>query len=367
MRVLVAPDKFKGSLSAAEAAEAIARGLRAAGADVDIAPVADGGEGTLDALVAAMGGSVMGVIARGPLGLPVRAHLGFLKDGTAVVELAQASGLRLVPETERDPMRATTYGTGELIRGALARRPERLLVAIGGSATVDGGTGLARALGVKFLEPSGDEVPPGGEGLKRIASIDASGLDERLKGVPLVVASDVMSPLVGPDGAARVYGPQKGATPQQVEQLDEGLRNLGKRIEADLNVKVLEAPGAGAAGGVGAMLMALGGVVRSGAQVVLEAIGFADRVREADLVVTGEGRLDRSTMAGKAPEAVASAAAEAGVPCVALVGEALEKPEVFAEVRSLSEHFGSVEEAQARAAAGLKALAARLISDRRRV
>lgn len=366
MRVLVAPDKFKGSLSAAEAADAIARGLRAAGADVDVCPIADGGEGTLDALVAAMGGSVMGVIARGPMGIPVRAHLGRLADGTGVVELSQASGLRLVPEADRDPLRATTYGTGELMKGALARRPTRVIVGLGGSATVDGGTGLARALGVKFLDETGAEIELGGAQLERIARIDTSGIDERLAGVPVLVAVDVMSPLTGPEGAARVFGPQKGATPKMIDLLERGLGVLGDRIARDLGVPVLDAPGAGAAGGTGAMLLGLGAELRSGAEVVLEAVGFEERLKEADLVITGEGRLDESTMAGKGPAIVARAAAAAGVPCVALVGCAAIRPAEFEEVRALLDYFnGDEAESAARAGAGLQALSARLYSDRR--
>ena len=363
MRVVVAPDKFKGSLSAAEAAEAIGRGLRAAGADIDLAPVADGGEGTLDALVMAKGGRLMGVIARGPLGIPVRAHLGSLTDGTGVVELAQASGLELVSESERDPMRASSQGTGELIKGALSRKPTKLIVAIGGSATIDGGTGLARALGVRFYDAAGGDVPPGGEGMQRIARIDASGLDARWSAVEVIVAADVMSPLTGPEGAARVYGPQKGATPEQIGHLERGLEALGARIEADLDVPVMDVPGAGAAGGVGAMLLGMGATLRSGADVVLEAIELAARIKGADLVVTGEGRLDESTMAGKGPMAVAALARAAEVPCVALVGEATARPDEFDEIRSLAEHFGSVEEAKARAGPGLQALAARVVSD----
>ena len=363
MRVVVAPDKFKGSLTAAEAAEAIGRGLRAAGADIDLAPIADGGEGTLDSLVMAKGGGVMGVIARGPLGIPVRAHLGRLDDGTGIVELAQASGLELVPESERDPMRASTQGTGELIKGALARKPTRLIVAIGGSATIDGGTGLARALGVRFYDAAGGDVPVGGEGMQRIARIDASGLDPRWSAVEVIVAADVMSPLTGREGAARVYGPQKGATPEQIGHLERGLENLAARIEGDLGVSVVHVPGAGAAGGAGAMLLGMGAVLRSGADVVLEAIELAIRIKAADLVVTGEGRLDESTMAGKGPAAVAALARAAEVPCVALVGEATVKPDEFDEVRSLAEHFGSVDEAKARPGPGLQALAARVVSD----
>lgn len=366
MRVVVAPDKFKGTLTASEAAEALARGLRAAGADVDICPIADGGEGTLEALVTALNGSVMGVIARGPMGIPVRAHLGRLEDGTGVVELAQASGLRLVPEGERDPMRASTYGTGELIKGALARRPARLIVAIGGSATVDGGTGMARALGVRFLDSAGGVVPEG-EPLERIASIDPSGLDPRLAGVPIEVASDVLSPLVGEQGAARVFGPQKGATPGVVELLERGLQRLGEVIEKDLHVPVLSTPGAGAAGGVGAMLMGLGARLRSGAEVVLEAVGMEERIRSAHLVVTGEGQLDESSLAGKAPVAIAELARKHKVPCIAVAGEATISGDPFSEVRTLVKHFdGNRHEAMTRAAAGLQAIGARLGSDRRR-
>ncbi|MFN2614668.1 MAG: glycerate kinase [Actinomycetota bacterium] len=359
MRVLVAPDKFKGTLTAAQAAEAIARGCRDAGADVDVAPVADGGEGTLEALVAAAGGTIMGVIARGPLGLPVRAHIAQLRDGTGVVELSQASGLRLVDERDRDPLRASTLGTGEMIKGALARRPQRLLIAIGGSATVDGGTGLARALGVRFYDHEGKEVEPGGEGLERIARIETKGLDARFGAIEVDVAADVMAPLTGDHGAARMYGPQKGASPQVVERLARGLENLGEVVERDLGVQVLDAPGAGAAGGAGAMLLGLGAHIRSGADVVLDAMGFDERLKAADLVITGEGRLDESTLDGKAPGAVARAAQRAGVPCVALVGSATIKPDLFADVLALDESQPG------NAASGLGVLAARLVSARR--
>jgi glycerate kinase len=365
VRVLVAPDKFKGTLTASQAAEAIAGGCRDAGADVDVVPVADGGEGTVETLVAGAGGSLMGVIARGPMGIPVRAHLGRLADGTGVVELSQASGLRLVPERERDPMRATTIGTGELIKGALARRPPRIIVGLGGSATVDGGTGIARALGVRFYDGSGNEVQPGGEGLERIARIDVERLDARIRDLDLVAAVDVMAPLSGAEGAARMYAPQKGATPEMVERLARGLENLGEVIERDLGVRVLDVPGAGAAGGAAAMLLALGAEIRSGAEVVLDALGFGARVKEADLVITGEGALDEQTMQGKAAFAVARAAGEAGVPCVALVGTARVRPGEFAEVRALDDHFGNEDEAREQAAAGLRVMSARLISDRR--
>ncbi|MFA5889709.1 MAG: glycerate kinase [Actinomycetota bacterium] len=366
MRVIVAPDKFKGTLTGAEAAEAIARGLRSAGADADVSPVADGGEGTLDALVAAAGGSIMGVIARGPLGTPVRAHLGRLDDGTGVVELSQASGLRLVAETDLDPLRASTYGTGELLKGALARRPTKVLIAIGGSATVDGGMGIARALGVRFLDAAGAELQPCGQNMERVARIDPERLDSRLVGIPITVAADVMSLLVGPEGAARMFGPQKGATPKVVELLERGLAVIGERIEQDLGIPVLDAPGGGAAGGAGAMLLGLGAELRSGAEVVLEAIGFERRLVGADLVVTGEGLLDAGTTAGKAPMMVARMAAAAGIPCIALVGDARVRPAEFADVRTLTEHFGTAAEARERAAAGLQSLAARLVLERKR-
>jgi glycerate kinase len=351
MRLLVAPCSFKGTMSAVEAAAAIADGARAAGADVDVAPIADGGEGTLDAMIAAVGGTVMGVIARGPLGLPVRAHIGLLADNTAVIELAQASGLGLVPETARDPMRATTYGTGELIKGALARRPDRLLVGLGGSATVDGGVGIARALGMRFLDHDGADVAEGGAGLADIARIDTTRLDPRLVGLHILVAADVTSTLAH---AARVFGPQKGATREMIDELERGLANLGRVIERDLHVPVFDHPGAGAAGGAGAMLLGLGGDVRSGAEIVMQAMGFADRLARADLVVTGEGRLDASTMAGKGPAVVARTAAAAGVPCVALVGDvAIEDAgDLFAEVRT------------ATTPGELRGIGARLVSDR---
>lgn len=364
MRVVVAPASFKGSLSAAQAAEAMARGVRAGGGDPVILPVADGGEGTLDALVAAIGGSVMGVIARGPLGLPVRAHVGVLSDGTGVVEMAQASGLTLVDESERDPMRASSQGCGEMIRGALARRPSKILVGLGGSATVDGGMGLGRALGLRFLDSSDRPLPDGGGSLERLARIDATRLDPRVRATPLVVACDVEVPLLGPDGAARAFGPQKGATPEQVEALERGLERLAEHLREDLHADVADVPGAGAAGGAGAMLAALGGRLQRGIDVVLEASGFDGALRGAALVLTGEGRLDRTSLGGKAPVGVAARAMAAGVPCSAIVGEAedgLAADAGFASVASLVDYFGDRTRALSGAAEGLAALAARVV------
>lgn len=363
MLVVVAPNAFKGCLSAKQAAEAMARGVKAGGGEPVVTPIADGGDGTLEALVAGVGGSVMGTIARGPMGLPVRAHVGILSDGTGVVEMAQASGLTLVPPADRDPMRATSYGTGELVRAALARRPSRIVFALGGSATVDGGTGIARALGVKFLDAEGAPLPDGGGALERLARIDTSRLDPRVKATPLLVASDVTNPLLGPDGAAHVFGPQKGATPDQVEALDRGLERLAERFVADLGVDVAARPGAGAAGGAGAMLMALGASLRPGVDVVLEALGFTERLAGAALVITGEGTLDRQTLGGKGPIGVARAAADAGVACAAIVGVSEIDPADagLVAVRSLVEHFGDSKTAMAKAEEGLETLAAAVV------
>jgi glycerate kinase len=368
MKVVVAPNAFKGSLSAVAAADAMALGVRAGGGEPAAVPVADGGEGTLDALVAAAGGTIMGVICRGPMGIPVRAHLGRLSDGTGVVEMAQASGLSLVPERERDPMHATSFGTGELIKGALARRPPRIVIGIGGSATVDGGMGLARALGVRFFDGTGRELEHGGGALEKLARIDASHLDARLGGVQLVVASDVDNPLCGPDGAAYVFGPQKGAGPAQVERLDRGLARLAERFAEDLDADVAGRPGAGAAGGAGAMLMALGAELRAGIDVVLEAAGFRARLDGAALVLTGEGRIDATTLAGKAPLGVAAAAGTSEVPCVALAGESdLTDPAPFAEIRTLLELYGGDRrKAMEAAAEGLTTLAKAVTRERTR-
>lgn len=363
LRVVVAPNAFKGSLSAQAAAEAIGRGVEAAGAEPVLVPVADGGDGTLDALVAGVGGTIMGVIARGPLGLPVRAHLGQLSDGTGVVEMAQASGLALVPVGDRDPMRASCVGTGELIKGALARRPSRILVALGGSATVDGGTGLARALGVRFTDAGGKPIAEGGAGLTALAKIDASRLDPRVKATPIIALADVTNPLLGESGAAAVFGPQKGATPADVAMLERGLARLAERMATDLGADVANLPGAGAAGGTGAMLAALGAQLQSGGDVVLDALRFGERIAGAGLVITGEGKLDTQSLAGKAPIAVARAAAAAGVPCAAIAGDAELDPADggFVAVRSLVEHFGDRSTALERPAEGLEALAAALV------
>ncbi|MGH2692108.1 MAG: glycerate kinase, partial [Actinomycetota bacterium] len=310
MRVVVAPDKFKGTLTAAQAARAISAGWRRGDprAELEEVPVADGGEGTLDALVAALEGRTERARVTGPLGDPVEAHYGLVDSAeglTAVVEMAKASGLELVSEDRRDPMRATTLGTGELILAAARHRPVRMIVCIGGSATNDGGAGMAQALGAHLRDESGQDLPPGGAALQRLASIDTTLIPPEVRDVDIVLATDVDSPLTGPSGATAMYGPQKGANPQQVAILDEALRHMAAVIQRDLGLDVRETPGAGAAGGLGAGLIAfLGARVRHGFDVVAEALGLAERLESADVVVTGEGRFDAQTEQGKAPAGV---------------------------------------------------------------
>jgi glycerate kinase len=324
MKVIVAPDKFKGSLSAPEAARAIARGVghAAPGASVDLIPMADGGEGTVEALVEATGGSYLEVTASGPLGEPVVARYGQLGDGrTAVVAMASASGLVLIPTDRRDPMRASTRGTGELLMAAILEGATRLIVGIGGSATNDGGAGLAQALGYRLLDAEGHELPPGGGSLDRLDRIDPTGRDPRLAGVSVEVACDVANPLCGPQGASRIYGPQKGATPDQIGTLDRNLAHFARIVERDLGISVADLPGSGAAGGLGAGLMAFAsGTLRPGISLVIDAVGLADRLRGADLCLTAEGAIDGSSAFGKTAVGVARLARTLGCPTLAIAG-----------------------------------------------
>lgn len=325
MKVVVAPDSFKGCLSAQEVAAAISRGVLRAAPDAEVVevPLADGGEGTVDALVSATGGHYEERVVEGPLGEPVTARFGVLGNGrTAVVEMAAASGLPLVPETKRNPGLTSTYGTGELIRAALDLGARQLIVGVGGSATTDCGGGMAQALGFRFLDADGQAIERvTGSRLRQVASIDATGRDPRLDAVEIRVACDVDNPLYGPRGAAHVYAPQKGATPAQVEELDEGLRHMAEVIKRDLGVDVADLPGAGAAGGLGAGLVAFcGATLEPGAEIVLDAVGFEARLTNADLLITGEGKVDEQTAHGKTPAAAARGARAAGVPAVALGG-----------------------------------------------
>ena len=330
MRIICAPDSFKESLSAPEAAAAMARGIRAAlpGATVDQCPIADGGEGTVEALVQATGGTLHRTAVRGPVGKPVDATWGVLGDAageetTAVIEMAAASGLALVPEAHRDPTRTSTFGTGQLIGAALDHGARRIILGIGGSATNDAGCGAAQAIGARFLDADGRaiEQPIAGGLLERIARIDRSQLDARLADCRITVACDVTNPLTGEQGAAHVYGPQKGATPEQVRQLDAGLAHFARLCRAQIGRDVESLPGAGAAGGMGGGMVALlGATLRPGVTIVLDAVNFAARVRGCDLCLTGEGRLDGTSLSGKACLGVARAARDAGVQTVAIVG-----------------------------------------------
>lgn len=323
-RIVVAPDSFKGSATARQAAEAIARGLLRVlpGARIDTVPMADGGEGTVETLVEATGGRYVEAQVTGPLGEPVRARFGILGDGTAaVIEMAAASGLPLVPPERRNPMVTITYGTGELSRAALGRGARRIIVGISGSATVDGGVGMAQALGARFLDGDGKPLGWDGGALARLARIDLSPMDPRLREARILVACDVSNPLYGPDGAAPVLGPQKGATPEMVAAPDANLRYLAEVIRRDLGIDVSVLRGCGAAGRLGAGLVAFcGAQLRPGVEPVIEAVNLETHLQEADLVVTGEGSLDRQTPFGKTLAGVGRMARRLGIPAVAIVG-----------------------------------------------
>lgn len=373
-RIVLAPDSFKQSLTAQQAAEAMRRGvLHALGeeaAQCDMCPIADGGEGTLEALVGATAGRAERLEVVGPTGEPVEASWGQLGDAvTGVVEMAQAAGLGLVDEALRNPAKMTTYGVGQLIGAALDGGCQELIVAIGGSATNDGGAGMAQALGVKFLNRDGAVIqePMTAARLEQVTQIDLSGLDQRLTGARISVACDVTNPLTGPRGAAAVYGPQKGATPSQIVELDAAMNQLAKYLKA-AGVQVdPNAPGMGAAGGLGFGLVAFcGAELKRGIDLVLEAVNFESRARGADLVLTGEGRLDGQSVEGKACLGVAQAAGRVGVETIALVGSVGEGVEKTLKHGLESYHplcDGNITEqrAMAEAAPLLEALTAKVI------
>lgn len=324
MKIVIAPDSFKESLSALEAASAIEAGFREIFPDAQYVkvPVADGGEGTVDAMIAATDGRLVQLQATGPLGRPVEAFYGLSGDeSTAVIEMAAASGLELVAPGERDPLSATSRGTGELIRAALDAGARRFILGVGGSATNDGGAGMLQALGVGLLDAQGEQLAPGGGALARLARIDVSRLDPRIADCVFEVACDVSNPLVGPKGASAIFGPQKGATPEMVQQLDANLRHYAGVIARDLGQDVAEVPGAGAGGGIAAaMLVFLKGRLRPGSEIVADAVGLDEKVADADLVVTGEGRIDSQTVNGKTPIGVARVAGRHGKPVIAIGG-----------------------------------------------
>lgn len=324
MKIIIAPDSFKESLSSLSVARQIEAGFREIFPDAEILklPVADGGEGTVEALVAATGGEIRKMCVSSPLGTPVEAFYGVCGNGrTAVIEMAAASGLALVPTDRRNPLLTSSFGTGQLIRRALDDGLGHLIIGIGGSATNDAGAGMLRALGVRLLDGQGEDLAAGGGALSRLATIDVSGLDPRLRDCQIEVACDVDNPLTGERGASAVYGLQKGATPAMVSELDANLTLFARIVERDLGRSMDTVPGAGAAGGMGGALLAfLGARLRPGVEIVLDAIDLKTRVRDADLVITGEGRIDGQSVYGKTPVGVARIAGQQGVPVIALAG-----------------------------------------------
>jgi len=324
MKVVIAPDSYKGCLGAPEVAEAIGRGVRSAlpAAGIVLVPMADGGEGTVRALVSATEGKLMRRRVRGPLGAPVWAEFGILGDGrTAVIEMAAASGLPLVPPAKRNPLTTTTYGTGQLIAAGLDLGCRKFIVGIGGSATNDGGAGMAQALGVRLLDRRGRPLPPGGGALGHLDKIDPSRLHAEARKAQFVVACDVDNPLTGPRGASAVYGPQKGATPAMVTTLDRNLKHFARVLARDLAKRVEHVRGSGAAGGLGAGMMAfLGARVRPGVEIIVEAVGLRRLLKGASLAITGEGAVDVQTAFGKTVAGVARVAKRLGVPVVVLAG-----------------------------------------------
>ncbi|NVM78219.1 glycerate kinase [Duganella sp. SG902] len=366
MKIVIAPDSFKESLTAMAVANEIEAGFREIFPDAEYRklPVADGGEGTVQAMIDASGGKLVTLTVTGPLGDPVSAFYGLMGDGqTAVIEMAAASGLELVAPSQRDPLRTTSYGTGQLIRSALDAGARRFVLGVGGSATNDGGAGMLQALGGRLLDASGAELAAGGGALDQLARIDLSGLDARINDCVFDVACDVSNPLVGPQGASAIFGPQKGATPPMVARLDDNLRHYADVIARDVGQQVAEVPGAGAGGGIGAAMMVfLGGRLRPGSEIVADAVGLDAAVADADLVITGEGRIDGQTVSGKTPVGVARVARRHGKPVIAIGGSlGVGAGEVHAH--GIDAVFGSVsrpctvDEALAAAAANVRGAA----------
>lgn len=327
MKVIIAPDSFKGSLSAKQAALAIERGIKKAvnkdKIDLEIIkiPMADGGEGTVEAIIEVTGGDIIVDNACDPLGREITSFYGVLPDNTAVIEMAAASGLNLVKATERNPLKTTTYGTGQLILAALKRGCKKFIIGIGGSATNDCGAGMAQALGAKLLDRDGREIGFGGGELDKVVRIDLSGLHPSIKTAKFTIASDVKNPLCGPEGASYVYGPQKGATPDIVKVLDNNLRHFAEVIKQDMGKDLLNIPGSGAAGGLGAGLMAfLNAEAKPGIDIVMETANFEAKVKSADYVITGEGATDFQSMFGKVPFGIGQMAKKWGKPALCISG-----------------------------------------------
>lgn len=324
MNITIAIDSFKGSLSSMEAGQAVAEGIRRVmpSAGIRIRPLADGGEGTTEALTAGLGGELKSLTVTGPLGRPVTASYGLIRERKmAVLEMASAAGLTLISQEERNPLEATTYGVGEMIRDAIGEGCRHFLVGIGGSATNDGGTGMLSALGFQFLDSEGQPIPLGAKGLENLARISAENARPELSQCSFHIACDVTNPLCGENGCSAVYGPQKGADPEMIRQMDQWMERYGDLAARTFPAADKEAPGAGAAGGLGfAFLTFLNGSLESGVGMVLKEINLKDDIRDADLVITGEGRLDAQTVMGKAPIGVAHLAKEYGKPVIAFSG-----------------------------------------------
>ncbi|WP_273854263.1 glycerate kinase [Guptibacillus spartinae] len=342
MKVVIAPDSFKGSLTAREAAVAIVRGVKSAVplAETSLIPMADGGEGTLQTLVDATGGSTTHVQVKGPLGNQIDAKYGILGDNqTCIIEMASASGLVLVPDGKLNPLVTTTFGTGELIKHALDKGYRKFILAIGGSATNDGGAGMLQALGLRLLDEKGNEVGFGGGCLKDIDCIDLHAFDERIKESSFLIASDVENPLIGPNGASYIFGPQKGASQKDVAFLDDQLTHWADKIEKKIGIKIHDNPGAGAAGGIGGAFQAFfPSKMERGVDVVIHHTQLQEKLADADLVITGEGQVDSQTASGKTPMGVAQTAQYLGVPTIVMAGSVGEGIEVLYEYGVVSVH-----------------------------
>ena len=335
MKIIVSPDSFKGSLTASEAAKEISAGIKEIDSMIEtvLLPIADGGEGTLEPLISATNGQTVYVDVHDPVGRKIHVEYGVLGDGeTCVIEMAKASGLTLLKEHEKNPLIASTYGTGEIIRHALDNGYRKFVVGIGGSATNDGGTGMLQALGMKFRNELGEEIAKGADSLKDLVEIDPQDFDTRVQESHFIIACDVDNPLIGPTGATAIFGPQKGVTPDLVEKLDQNLLNLANRVEGLTGISLHDQPGAGAAGGLGGAFLAFFPVeLKPGIDVVMEAIDFHRQIKDADFIFTGEGKSDLQTLSGKAPIGIANAAKEQGIPVVLISG--------FIEQESISQLY----------------------------
>lgn len=324
MKIVLAPDSYKGSMTAKEACDAMEEGIRRVLPDAEIIhhPMADGGEGTVQSLVDATGGTIYEATVKNPLGEPVQAIYGVLGDGqTAVIEMAEASGLYLIPADRRNPLLTTTFGTGELILDALNRGCRKFILGLGGSATNDGGAGMAQALGIRFLDDRGQQLPFGGGSLGQLHQIDLSGMDARIQQCTFTAACDVDNPLCGSNGASSIYGPQKGATAEMIRVLDDNLSHFAVIVDKFLGRSIASLPGAGAAGGLGAGIVSfLNGRIQKGVEIIIEATGLESKLLGADLVLSGEGQCDSQTVLGKTPFGVTQLARKTSVPVILIAG-----------------------------------------------